>query len=251
MEIFSMQFLNSRYRVGMVVLLFLLPIAELQSQVGVGVGLASTGEDVFKAGGELEDLLRKDAENLTYDDLSGEIGFYGKAGFKKGFGGFRLAGDLSYVYFQNSQIKLTTFSVAQDTSVSATFEVGTTLIPVSLGLEYAIPISTVRPYVGVYPIYTFVNRTFTRLEGDMIAGVENVSAGENEFGLGFEGGLELAPVNNLTFTLSSRYTIANMFTADDDEGTFGLFQLGLSIWFGDIIGNEDEKGETSLEGGGE
>lgn len=245
-----MQFLNGRYRVGIVALFLLLPIAELRSQIGVGVGLASTGEDVFKAGGELEDLLRKDAENLTYGDLSGEIGFYGKAGFKKGFGGFRLAGDVSYVYFQNSQIKLTTFSVAQDTNVSATFEVGTNLIPVSLGLEYVLPISTVRPYVGVYPIYTFVNRTFTRLEGDMIAGVENVSAGENEFGLGFEGGVELAAVNNLAITLSSRYTLANMFSADDNEGTFGLFQLGLSIWFGDILGNEDDKSESALGGEG-
>ena len=212
----------------------------LPAQVGVGVGLASTGADVFKVGGELEDLLKKDAEELTYDDLSGEVGFFGKVGYKKGFGGLRLVGDISYAYFQNSQIRLTTFNVNQDTSISATFEVGTTLIPVSAGLEYVFQIPTIRPYIGAYPVYTFVNRTFTRLEGETIAGIENTPAGENEFGLGVEGGLELALINNLTFALSGRYTVANMFYTDEDEGTFGLFQLGFSVWFGDILGNEED-----------
>ena len=233
-------------RMGMVGGIFLFLTVALRAQVGIGFGFASTGEDVYKAGGELEELLRKDAESLNYSDLSGEVGFYGKAGFKKGFGGPRVVADLSYIYFQNSQIKLTTFSIDQDTNLNATFEVGTSLIPVSVGLEYALPLSSFHPYVGAYPVYTFVNRTFTRIEGDQIAGIENASAGENEFGLGVEAGLEFAPVKSLSFALSSRYTVANMFSADENEGTFGLFQLGLSVWFGDILGAEEE----GTEGGG-
>jgi len=234
-------------QIALLVIGLLLPLYSLPAQIGLGIGLASTGEDIKKAGGELEDVLQKDVKSLTYGDLSGEVGFYGKIGFKKGLGGPRIAADVSYVYFQNSQIKLTALSIGQGTEISATFEVGTSLIPISLGLEYALSIPILRPYAGAYPVYTFVNRTFTHIGGTRIASVENQSAGENEFGLGFEGGAEFAFINNLTITLSGRFTVANMFTADNDEGTLGLLQLGASIWFGDIIGNEKREEGESVE----
>lgn len=232
-------------RIGVVLFGLCLPMVASHAQFGAGggFGLASIGENVNKAGGELEDLLRKDAETLTYDDVSGEVGFYGKSGIKKAFGGLRIAADVGYIYFQNSQIKLTTFSVDEDTNVSATFEVGTNMIPISLGLEYAIPISAVRPYVGAYPTYTFINRTYTVIEGDRVANIENTSAGENEFGLGVEAGIELGFIPSMTLAFSGRYTVANMFSADDNEGTFGLFQLGVGIWFGDLLGVDDEDDE--------
>lgn len=210
------------------------------AQFGVGAGVAALGEDVRKAGGELEDLLKKDEENLTYDDISGDVGIYGKVGYKHGLGGLRLAADVSYIYVQNSKIKLTAYDVSEDTTVSATFEVGTSLIPISAGIEYAVPMSAFRPYLGVYPSYMIVNRTFTYVEGDEIKEVENRSAGENEFGLGFELGAEFSAFDVVTLALSSRYTVANMFSAEDGEDTYGTLLFGVSLWFGDIIGADDD-----------
>lgn len=207
-------------------------------QIGVGVGLAATGESARMAGGEVEDFLRRGDNELAYSDISGDIGIYGKLAGRYGLGGgLRLAGDAAYIYIQNEKVRLTTLDVAEDSSVSATFEVGTSFIPVSLGLEYALPTPVVHPYVGVYPTYTFVNRTFTFIEGDEISEIQNRSAGENEFGMGVEAGVEFSLLA-LTVGVSARYTSANLFTADDNENVLGTFMLGGSLWFGSTGGDD-------------
>lgn len=215
------------------------------AQYGIGAGVAAIGEDIHKAGGELEDLLQKDGDDLNYEDISGEVGIYGKIGYKHGLGGFRIVGDAAYIYIQNSRVKLTQFDVSEDTTVSATFEVGTSLIPISAGVEYALPVSSFRPYVGAYPSYMFVNRTFTYVEGEEIKEVENKSAGENEFGLGVEAGAEFSLFNSVTLAVSARYSIANLFTAEDGEDNQGILLVGASLWIGDIIGGGDDSDEDS------
>lgn len=204
----------------------------LYAQIGVGIGLAATGESARMAGGEVEDFFRRNNGDVAYSDISGDLGFYGKVGGKYGLGGgMRLAGDAAYIYIQNEKIKLTALDVAEDSTVSATFEVGTSFVPVSVGLEYALPIPVVRPYIGAYPTYTFVNRTYTFIEGNEISELQNKSAGENEFGVGVEAGVEFS-LFALTMGVSARYTSANLFTADDNEETLGTFLIGGSLWFG-------------------
>ena len=226
---------------GLVFAVFLLISNTAVAQYGIGAGVAAIGEDIHKAGGELDDLLHKDGNDLNYDDISGEVGIFGKLGYKHGLGGFRVVGDVAYVYIQNSRVKLTQLDVSEDTTVSATFEVGTSLIPISVGLEYALPFSAFRPYVGAYPSYMFVNRTFTYVQGEEITEVENKSAGENEFGLGVEAGAEFSLFNSVTLALSARYAVANLFSAEDGEDTQGMLFVGASLWIGDIIGGDDDE----------
>lgn len=230
-----------------VLLSIFLPLS-LPAQVGVGGGVASIGESVQKAGGEFESLFEKGGEELTYEDISGEVGLYGMVGGKMSLGGVRLAGELSYAYFQASQITLTSLTVNDDTTVSATFEVGTSLIPISLGLEYALPIETFHPYVGAYPVYTIVNRTYTHIEGDQVSGIENASAGENEFGVGAEVGAEFGLGGTVGLGVRLRFTVMNLFSAREGENSSGLLQLGASLWFGDLFpGEEGEEGEDESE----
>ena len=225
---------------GIVLLMILCAGYSANAQYGIGAGIAALGENINKAGGELDDLLHKDGDDLAYEDLSGEVGVYGKVGYKHGLGGFRLAADAAYIYVQKSRVELTQLDVSEDTTVSATFEVGTSLIPISLGLEYALPTSSFRPYVGAYPSYTFVNRTFTYVEGEEIKDVENKSAGENEFGMGFEAGAEFSLFNTVSLAVSARYTVLNMFSAEDGEDSHGALLVGASLWIGDIIGGDDD-----------
>lgn len=215
----------------------------LSAQIGIGGGMATIGESAQKAGGEFEALFEKNGEELSYDDVSGEVGFYGMIGGKLPAGGLRIAAEVSYAYFQASSITLTSLTINDDTTVSATFEVGTSLIPLSLGLEYAIPMQGLHPYIGAYPVYTIVNRTYTRLEGDQIGGLENVSAGENEFGAGAEVGLEFGLGDALGLGLRLRYTVMNLFTARDGESSSGMMQLGASLWIGDLFPDDDKESE--------
>lgn len=217
----------------------------LYGQFGAGAGVSSIGESVQRAGGEFESLFEKRGEELTYNDISGEVGFYGMVGARLPIGAFRIAPEVSYNYFQASRIKLSSLTVNDDTTVSATFEVGTSLIPVSMGIEYLVPIRGFNPYLGLYPTYTFVNRTYTRIEGDQISGLENASAGENEFGLGAEFGLEFGLAKSLWLNVRLRYTLLNALTTSDLEKSSGLLQLGTSLWFGDIrtFGDSPTRGD--------
>lgn len=213
------------------VLAMIFAAGSLHAQIGVGIGLAATGESARMAGGELEDFFNRGDNDVTYNDISGDIGIYGKVGGKYGLGMIRLAGDISYIYIQNEKIRLSSLEVAEDSTVSATFEVGMSFIPVSVGVEYALPLPVVRPYLGAYPTYTFVSRTYTFVEGDNISEFQNKSAGENEFGLGVEAGVEFS-LFAFTMGVSARYTSSNLFTAEDNEDVLGMFQLGGSLWFG-------------------
>ncbi len=224
-----------------------LPGSSLIAQFGAGAGVSSIGESVQRAGGEFESLFEKRGEELTYDDISGEIGFYGMVGARLPVGHFRIAPEVSYNYFQASRIKLSGLTVNDDTTVSATFEVGTSLIPVSLGFEYLVPIGGINPYLGLYPTYTFVNRTYTRLEGDQIGGIENASAGENEFGFGAEVGMEVGLAHTIWLNIRLRYTLLNALTTSDLEKSSGLLQLGTSLWFGDI--RHDDHDDSDERGG--
>jgi outer membrane protein W len=160
-------------------------------------------------------------------------------GGKLSLGDVRLAGEFSYAYFQASQITLTSLTINDDTTVSATFEVGTSLIPISLGLEYALPIESFHPYIGAYPVFTIVNRTYTHIEGDQITGVENASAGENEFGIGGEVGVEFGVAGTVGLGVRLRYTVMNMFSTREGEASSGLLQLGASLWFGNLFPEGD------------
>jgi outer membrane protein W len=211
------------------------------AQLAVGFGIAATGEDLRKAGGELENVLTTEQSELTYDDVSGEVGIYGMIAYKHPLGKIRLTGEVDYAYFQNAEVKLTTFDIVNDT-LRATFEVGSSLIPISLGVEYLFAASSLRPYVGVAPVFTLINRTYTHLEGDRISGVESSSAGENEFGVGAEIGMEFGLTKGFGLGLRVRYTIANLFTADNDEASFGLLQAGLALVIGKV-GPDDESEE--------
>ncbi len=218
-----------------------LPVA---AQPGVGVGAASIGEDLRKAGGELEELFEKRNEELTYEDLTGGVGVYGMIGYKRNFdkSGFRIAAEGSYVYFQTDQIRIRSLSINDDTTVSASVEVGTSLIPISLGLEYALPTSPLHPYIGIYPSYTLVNRSYLIIEGNLPAGFENASAGENEFGAAAEFGLEFGILNGIGLGLRTRYTIANLFTADEFEESYGILQIGAALWLGDLFDEDEDHG---------
>ncbi len=238
-----MKYLTRRIAMQGVFALLLLSPTLLSAQVGIGAGVASIGESVRKAGGEFEALFEKEGEELTYDDVSGEVGFYGMLGAKKSLGAFRAAVEVAYAYFQASEITLTSLSINDDTTVSATFEVGTSLIPISLGLEYALPIEAFHPYIGAYPVYTIVNRTYTHLEGDQISGVENASAGENEFGMGGELGAEFGIGGTLGLGVRLRYTIMNLFSTREGESSSGLLQLGASLWIGDLFPGDDADDE--------
>lgn len=213
----------------------------LVAQPGVGIGVASIGDDLRKAGGELEELFEKRDEELTYQDLSGGVGFYGMVGFKSQFDntGFRLAAEASYVYFQSEQIRLRSVSINDDTTFNASVEVGTSLIPIGLGIEYAIPTSPIHPYFGIYPTYTLVNRSYLLIEGNAPAGFENSSAGENEFGLAGEVGVELGILNGLGLGLRARYSLANLITSDELEDSYGVLQLGAILWLGDLFDEDD------------
>jgi hypothetical protein len=210
----------------------------MDAQIGLGGGAAAIGKDVRHAGGELRDVLTTESDELTYDDISGQVGIFAQAGFKFGFGGPRLAASIGYDYFQNSQVKLTKVNVGQSVeSSSATFDVGTSLIPIAAGGEYAFPISTVRPYVGVYPTYTIINRTYTFVQGDGSLKVGNESAGENEVGAGTEIGIEFPILSSMTVAVSARYTMMNLFTRGEGEENQGLLHVGASVWFGEIFDN--------------
>ena len=203
------------------------------AQFGVGAGLAAVGDNVGQAGGELRDLLNKDS--ITYEDVSGDIGFYvsGRARFELGI--LRLLGDVSYVYFQSPEITLTDAAInAQDSTVNATFEVGTSMIPIQAGIAVALPIPVVKPYLGMHLGYTFVSRTYTFVSGsDELErlDLQNKSAGDPEFGLAFSGGIEIG-LGFATLDIGARYNLANVFTIDDDEQSMRYLQVGASLMLG-------------------
>ncbi len=218
---------------------------KVHAQFGIGAGLAAVGDNIYQAGGELEDFLRKDKQELTYGDISGDIGFYGTLRYKHPMGALRLTGDVSYIYFQASRITIVQISNTgtdpnNTDSLKATFEVGTSIIPINAGLEFTIPVDVVRPYVGAALSYTFFNRTYADAEGDQgLTDISNRSAGEAEFGAMLGAGVELS-VASLTLDLGLRYSLANIFSMDENEQDIRYLQLGATLYFGDLVGNSDD-----------
>jgi len=204
-----------------------------RAQFGFGLGLAAIGDNISQAGGELGDLIRDDS--ISYGDISGNIGFYVSARARFEMGMLRLLGDASYVYFQSSEITLTDAAVnLQDSTVDATFEVGTSMIPVQVGVGVALPVPVVKPYLAAHFGYTFVNRTYTFVSGSdelRRLDVGNRSAGDPEVGLAFSAGAEVA-LGIATLDVGLRYNLANLFTTSDGEEPMRYLQVGASLIFG-------------------
>ncbi len=204
-----------------------------RAQFGIGVGIAAAGDNIGQAGGELRDLLNKDS--ISYGDVSGDIGFYvsGRARFEVGI--FRILGDISYIYFQAPEVTLTDVGFnAADSTVAATFEVGTSMIPIQIGGAVALPLPVVKPYLGAHLGYTFVNRTYTFIRGNgelERLDLSNKSAGDPEMGIAFSGGVEIG-LGFATLDVGARYNLANLFTTSDGEQSMRYLQVGASLLLG-------------------
>jgi hypothetical protein len=211
--------------------------AVAHAQFGFGAGIAAVGDNISQAGGSLGDLLS--ADSLTYGDVSKGVGFYLTGRIKYGLGAVRLIGDLSYAFFPSSQVTLVDYSVDQQNQAgTATFDVGTTLIPINAGLEAVLPLPVVRPYLGAEFSYTLVSRTYTIARADansqFAADVANKPAGENEAGLAFGAGAEIA-VGPVALDLGARYNLANLFTKENNEKQMSYLQIGATLYFGDLM----------------
>jgi hypothetical protein len=202
------------------------------AQFGAGLGVAAVGDNVDQAGGELSDLFQK--ENITLDDVSGNIGFYVTGRARIPLGPIRLTGDLAYVYFQSKNVTLTDAAVnPQDSTVSATFEVGSSFIPVFVGAEFALPVPVVKPYIGAQVGYTYTSRTYTFASGNdklKSLDLQNKSAGDPEFGMALNAGVELS-LGVAALDVGARYNLSNLFSQSDDEKSMRFLQFGASVFF--------------------
>jgi hypothetical protein len=214
----------------------------LRAQFGFGAGIAAIGDNIRQAGGEVADLVQKDS--ITYQDVSNGLGFYFTGRVKYGLGGpLRIIGDASYIFYPASQVTLVDANF-NGQEASATFDVGSTLIPINLGLEVTLPIAVVRPYLGAEFTYTFVSRTYTIAKGDpnnsdFGADIANKPAKENEAGVAFGAGAELA-VGPVALDLGGRFNLTNLFTKGTDEKSVSFLQLGATLYFGDLLHKSDK-----------
>jgi hypothetical protein len=216
----------------------------VRAQFGFGAGVAVVGDNVLQAGGDVADLVRQDS--IQYGDVAGKFGFYLTGRMKYGLGAVRIIGDASYIFFPAKEITMTGFEINQDTTASATFEVGASFIPINAGLELVLPLPVVRPYLGAEFSYTFVSRTYTLIKADpgteQPAGdIANKSAGENEAGLAIGAGAEFA-LGPVALDLGARLNLPNLFTmGTDSEQAMSFVQLGAVVYFGDLVGGSDDK----------
>lgn len=200
------------------------------AQIGVGVGLAVAGDNVAEAGGALRDLVNR--ESITMDNVSADFGVYGSLRLRIPVKPIRVIGDVSYVYFRSQQVQLTQTTVENGTS-SATFDVGTSMIPVTLGVSYGMDLPVVSPYAGVNIGYTQVFRTYAYRSGsqDMNrATITNASAGDPEFGMGLNVGAEIK-AGPVMVDAGARYNFMNLFTTSSDEKGMRYLQLGATLYF--------------------
>jgi hypothetical protein len=206
--------------------------AMARAQFGFGVGVAAIGDNIGQAGGEVSDLINKDS--ITYGDVSGNIGFYASGRVRIPLGPIHLLGDISYVTFLSKEVTLESASVnTADTTVSAQFNVGTTLIPINVGAAFALPTPVVKPYLGAQLSYTFVSRTYAFVSGATEIkdkGIQNKSAGDPEVGLTVNGGAEIA-LGFAALDIGARYNMMNLFTEDTGEKSMRYLQVGASLFF--------------------
>jgi len=203
------------------------------SQIGVGGGLAAAGDNIQQAGGALSDLFAKDS--IRYGDVTGTIGGYftvrGRLPVAKVLA---ITGDANYIYFQKEEMVLTDLAINPDSTAQATFEVGTSLIPLNLGIQLSLPSNVIIPYAGAQLSYTFVNRTYAFVRGsDQLNNVtiNNAAAGENEFGVALSAGVDIA-LGEVTIDVGARYNLSNLLTQDDDEKGMRYLQVGAAVLFG-------------------
>jgi hypothetical protein len=222
-------------------LLAALPVVA-HAQFGFGLGVAAVGDNVRQAGGELADLIRKDS--IGYNDVAGTFGFYATGRIKYPVGPIRIIGDVSYIFFPAEEVTLTDYNVNTDQTGSATFEVGASYIPLNAGIEFALPIPVVRPYLGAEFSYTLISRTMTLVKADATGTVSpdvaNKSAGENEAGLAIGAGAELA-VGPVALDLGARFNMTNLFTKDTDiEKSINFLQVGATLYFGNLMSSDGD-----------
>lgn len=217
-----------------VVLLVTAIPSHAQLGAGLGAGLVAAGDGVSDAAGDLRDFLSKDS--LTFSDVTGNVGFtvIGRARWKMS-DVFSLNGDASVAFFSSENVQLTSASAnLADTSINATFEVGTTVIPVSLGLQAGLPAGLFRPFVGADIGLTFVNRTYTFVSGNTggvnQVEIENRSAGDPEVGLALTAGTDLN-LGAIVLEIGARYNLANMLSKQDGEDPLKYLRIGASIIF--------------------
>lgn len=206
----------------------LLTSASAQLGFGAGLGIAALGSNIEQASGELSDLFSKDS--ITYGDVSGNIGFYGTGRVRVKMDPIWIMGDVSYLYFQASEIQLRDFS-----NNSATFEVGTSMVPVNVSATFAIPAPVVHPYVGVGAGATFISRTytFTGVDGSGSGpnwDVYNRSESEPEYGAQVHAGVEF-DLGGMTLDTRLQYNMTNLFSSGDNEDGLGYLQLGAALMF--------------------
>lgn len=208
-------------------------IASAQLGFGVAVGVAAAGDNISQAGGALSDLFHKDS--VQYGDLSGNIGFFvtGKARYGL-LEIFRLTGDISYVYFQSSAVTLTGQSIDTAThTASATFDVGTSMIPINVGLDVVAPFPVVKPYLGAQLGYTYTSRTYAFVSGSNELNkpeFSNSSAGDPDAGIAFDAGVGFH-LGVATIDVNARYNFANLLSKSDGEKSVKYLQLGAGVIF--------------------
>jgi|GEM_PF-1945621 len=202
--------------------------------IGIGAGIAAAGTNIGQAGGELNDFFQQ--EQITYGGVADRIGFYGSINGRLGLLDFmRITADASYIYFQAAQVTLQSASINQaDSTVNATFEVGTSMIPIYVGGAIELPLPIIKPYIGAQVGYTYINRTYSYVRGsDQLRDVDlsNKSTGDPEFGLAISAGVDLA-LGIATVEVGGRYTLANLFSTSGDDKPMRYLELGAAVYFG-------------------
>ena len=210
------------------------------AQVGVGAGIASSGADIRQSSMRIGDVAGDD--EVTYADISGGTGFFATARLKYGFAGpLRFAGDVAYIFFPSREITVTNVTINGE-KVSGTFDVGVTMLPVSAGIDVALPLPLLRPYVSAQAVYTFISRTSVWAGGDTELNsteVTNSWEEESEFGASFGAGVELS-LGFGALDIGARYTMADMLTSDDGA-SLQYLSLAATLYFGSTMGGGDDE----------
>jgi len=205
-----------------------------QFGIGLGAGLVAAGDGVSQAAGDLQDFISKDS--LTFTDVTGNVGFTVVGRVRYGLSRYLgLNGDASIAFFSSENVQLTSASLnPEDTSVNATFEVGTTVIPVSAGVSAGFTAGPLRPFVGADIGLTFVKRTYTFVSGNTggvdEVEIENKSAGDPELGVALNGGADLT-LGPVVLEIGFRYNMANMLSQADGEDPMRYLRIAASIIF--------------------
>lgn len=208
--------------------------AVAQFGAGIGAGLVAAGDGVSQAAGDLKEFISKDS--LTFSDATGNIGFTVVGRVRYALSElFRLNGDASVAFFSSENVQLTSASAdLADTSVNATFEVGTTVIPISAGLHVGFPAGPLRPFVGADIGMTFVSRTYTFVSGNTggvnQVEIENKSAGDPEIGVALNAGADVT-LGPVALEIGARYNLANLLSQDDGEDPMKYLRVGLALIF--------------------